>query len=317
MAARVLVTGAAGLIGASLVDVLLENGCNVLGYSTSCPLRDFGVSHYQNPGYHTVTGDICDELLMRQVFVDFAPTHVVHLAAKTIVTESGANPMETYRVNVMGTLSVLQAAMAVPQLKRIIVASSDKVYGESDRLPYSEGHPLNGLHPYDFSKRLAEISAHRYFCYEKLPVVVTRCANVFGPYELNFSRLVPGTIRSLLRGEEVLIRSNGMGTRSYVYSKDVARAYEAILFSPADLSGAAYNIGGSAPVRTLDLVDKIAGIVGGEPRIRISDTASGEISHQALDDSLFRKELQWQEGYSFAEAMRETVSWYQRLLDKW
>src|SRR5215831_11351344 len=220
-----LITGGTGLVGGWVVRRLLDGRADIV-----CLIRDWVpqsdlIRNLLTERVKVVRGDICDQELLERVLGEYEIDTVIHLAAQTIVGIANRNPISTFESNIAGTWSLLEACRRSPQVKQIVVASSDKAYGDHDRLPYGETTPLQGRHPYDVSKSCADLIAQAYAVTYGLPVAVTRCGNFFGGGDLNWNRIVPGTIRSILRGQRPIIRSDGKFVRDYFYVEDGAAAY--------------------------------------------------------------------------------------------
>lgn len=313
------VTGATGLVGAWLVRRLVEAGADVV-----CLVRDsVPESELVRSGLigrvKTVTGDICDQGLMERVLNEYEVVTVFHLAAQTIVGIANRNPVSTYQTNIAGTWTLLEAARRCPTVAQIVFASSDKAYGDQERLPYDEAMPLQGRHPYDVSKSCADLIAQASAVTFGLPVVVTRCGNFYGGGDLNWNRIVPGTIRAVLRGERPVIRSDGGFVRDYFYVEDGAAAYmtlaEALAARP-ELKGEAYNFSNETQVTVLELVERILQLMGSDLRPDVRNEAAHEIRRQSLSAAKARDELDWQPLFTLDEGLRRTIDWYRRFLER-
>ncbi len=314
----VFVTGCAGFLGSWLTVALVEAGASVVGL-----VRDaVPFSHLRRSGYQdriaVVRGDVTDYELVERALNEYEIDTIFHLAAQTIVPIANRAPLSTFDTNVKGTWTVLEAARRSPQVTRVAVASSDKAYGAPEKLPYTEDAPLLGCYPYDVSKACADIIARAYTATYDLPVAVTRCANLYGGGDLNWSRIVPGTVRSVIRGGRPIIRSAGTFLRDYLYVKDAVHAYVTLaehLDEPA--RGAAFNFGMDAPKSVLEMVQAIIA-VSDHPDLEpvVMDDAPHEIQAQYLDSSKARRMLGWSPRYSLEEGLRETVEWYREFLDR-
>ena len=311
------VTGATGLVGGWLVRHLLTLGADVV-----CLVRDVvptAMLMHPEISRHVriVRGDVCEQALLERVLGEYEISTVFHLAAQTIVGIAHRNAISTFETNVGGTWSLLEACRRSPEVQQIVVASSDKAYGEADHLPYDEQTPLRAVHPYDASKACQDIIALSYAASWKLPVVVTRCGNFFGGGDLNWSRIVPGTIRTILRGDAPLIRSNGELVRDYFYVEDGAQAYttvaERLAADPA-LSGEAFNFSNETPLSVLELVSLICRLMGSDALPIVQDRVSSEISAQYLDATKARRLLGWSPTFDLEDALRRTIDWYRDLL---
>lgn len=312
-----LVTGATGLVGSWLVPQLQEQGANVV-----CLVRDWvpnsGLIQSTTLAKSTVVnGDVCDRNLVERVLGEYEIDTVIHLAAQTIVGIANRNPISTFETNIGGTWTLLEACRQSPTVKQIVLASSDKAYGDQDELPYREDMPLVGQHPYDVSKSCADLIAQAYANTYNLPVVVTRCGNFFGGGDLNWNRIVPGTIRSIFRNEKPVIRSDGQHIRDYFYVKDGAEAYMVLaeaLAKNGDLSGHAFNFSNEIQITVLELVEKILDIMGSSLEIDIRNEAANEIQEQSLSVEKARDMLGWQPLYTLEDGLAETIEWYQSFL---
>jgi len=313
----VLVTGATGLLGGWLVQDLVGRGASVV-----CTVRD-GVprSRFTLDGLDrqvvTVRGDICDQELVERALGEHEVRTVFHLAAQTIVTIANRNPVSTFESNVKGTWTVLEACRRSPLVSEIVVASSDKAYGDQPVLPYDEDMPLAGRHPYDASKSCADLIAQSYAHTWGVPLCITRCGNFFGGGDLNFSRLVPGVIRDVLAGRPPVIRSDGRSTRDYLYAEDGAAAYihtAAALASDRSLIGRAYNFSIETPLTVLEVVGRILEVMGSSLRPDVRNEASNEIRAQYLDAKRARAELGWSPAVGLDDGLHRTVAWYERYL---
>lgn len=309
----VLITGASGLIGSSIVDLLLEKGYQVIGLAKKFPLKKLQLPQFSNDNYTIVKGDIRDQKFIEDVLNAYNPNYIIHLAAQAIVGDAIDSADETFDVNIKGTWNLLQEAKKLKNLNRIVVASSDKAYGKHEQLPYQENFTLNAIHPYDISKKITELIALSYYKTYNLPITITRCGNVFGPYDLNFTRIVPETIRSLLKDNKVRLRSDGKQHRCYVFSKDVANAYLKIIEAPLNtVNGEVFNIGNSDSLSVLELVEIICKKIGGNSiaKIIIENSSKYEIQDQSLDCNKAKEVLSWEAIYDLDTALDQTIEWY-------
>lgn len=312
-----LVTGATGLLGGWLVRNLVGQGADVV-----CLVRDWVPDSNLLKGdllskVRVVRGEIQDQALIERVLGEHEIDTVFHLAAQTIVGVANRNPVSTFDSNIRGTWSMLEACRRSPLVNQIVVASSDKAYGAQAVLPYKEDTPLQGMHPYDVSKSCADLISQAYAHSYGLPVCVTRCGNLFGGGDLNYNRIVPGTIRSVLSGEAPIIRSDGQFIRDYFYVEDAALAYMRLAESIAknsDLCGEAFNFSLGAPLSVIELVKEILLQMGSELRPEILNEASNEIRDQHLDASKAHEKLGWSPEYGLSEGMRRTIEWYREAL---
>jgi CDP-glucose 4,6-dehydratase len=315
-----LVTGASGLVGGSLVKRLLGQGADLV-----CLIRDWVpqselISSNALEQVKTVRGDLRDQHLLERVLGEYEIDTVLHLAAQTIVTVANRNPVSTFETNVGGTWALLEACRRSPTVRQIVVASSDKSYGDYERLPYVESTPLAGRHPYDVSKSASDLIAQSYAATYGLPVVITRCGNFYGGGDLNWSRIVPGTIRSVLRGKRPIIRSDGQLVRDYFYVDDGAAAYALLaehLAAKRDLAGEAFNFSNEQPISVVDITNLILRLMGSSLEPQIRNEAINEIRCQYLSAAKARDALGWRPQFQLEEGLRLTIDWYRGfLLDK-
>jgi CDP-glucose 4,6-dehydratase len=307
------VTGGTGLVGSWLVKRLLEAGADVI-----CLVRDWvPQSEMVRAGYiervKVVRGDIRDREILERILGEFEIDTVIHLAAQTIVTIANRNPISTFETNVAGTWNLLEACRRSPKVKQVVVASSDKAYGDQEVLPYDEKTPLQGQHPYDVSKSAADLISYTYAKSFDLPVVVTRCGNFYGGGDLNWNRIIPGTIRSILRGQRPVIRSDGEYIRDYFYVEDGAAAYMLLaeqLSARRELRGEAFNFSNEIQVSVCEIVDRILKLTKSDLEPVIMNETSNEIRHQYLSAEKARRMLNWKPIYNLDEALVLTINWY-------
>ena len=314
---NVLITGATGFVGTWLTKSLIERGANVVALVRdeipNMPLRTMGV--YKKLGA-VVRGDITDYSCVRRVFNEYEIDTCFHLAAQTIVGIAKNNPTNTFRVNILGSWNVFEAARTADTLERLVVASTDKVYGEPVKLPITEDHPLLAAYPYDASKACVERIARTFFTTYGLPVTMTRCCNIYGGGDLNFSRIIPGTIRSILLNQNPVIRSDGTPVRDFIYVKDAANSYLVLAenMGRGDVNGEAFNFGSNAPINMLDLVKKIikvSGRTGVRPDVQGKKRPDAEIDEQYLSSEKARRVLGWKPKFNLESGLKETIRWYE------
>lgn len=315
---NVFVTGSTGLLGSWMTRSLVDAGANVV-----CLIRDtVPSSELVRSGtiqrVNIVHGDLEDYFTVLRAINEYEVETVFHLGAQTIVGTASRSALSTFESNIKGTWNLLEASRVCSKLvKRVVVASSDKAYGSHPKLPYTEEAPLQGRFPYDVSKSCADLLSISYFETHRLPVGITRCGNLFGGGDLNFSRIVPGTIRSALLGESPIIRSDGKFIRDYFYVEDAVEAYLhfAEQIDRAELHGHAFNFGNEKPITVIELVHKILDVMDArslEPVIL--NEASHEIREQFLDCAKARTRLNWRPHYTLEEGLRRAVAWYRSFL---
>ena len=312
-----LVTGATGLVGGWLVQRLLAANADVV-----CLVRDWVpqrelVRAGLMDRVTVVRGDVCDQELLERILGEYEINTVLHLAAQAIVSIANRNPASTFDTNVRGTWCVMEACRRSPTVKQIVTASSDKAYGVHEVLPYDETAALQGVYPYDASKSCADLIARSYALSFGVPVVITRCGNFYGGGDLNWNRIVPGTIRSVLRGQRPVIRSDGNYVRDYFYVEDGAAAYMLLaeqLAGRPDLRGEAFNFSNELQVTVAELVHRILELMESDLRPDIRNEASNEIRHQYLSAAKAREMLDWSPLFSLEQGLRRTIRWYQEFL---
>ena len=314
----VLVTGATGLLGPWLIRQLLDQGASVTAL-----IRDWLPGSELHRGgldgrISAVRGFVEDQTLLERTLNEYEIETVFHLAAQTIVGTANRNPISTFETNIKGTCTVLEACRRVSSIKRIVVASSDKAYGEQRILPYKEDARLAGTHPYDVSKSCADLISRSYFETYGLPVCVTRCGNFYGGGDLNFSRIVPGTIRSALAGQRPRIRSDGKSIRDYFYVEDGARAniHLAERMDDRRVMGEAFNFSNELQIPVMKIVQSVLGLMGRKDLAPIvADEAKGEIRHQFLSAAKARRLLGWKPAFSLEEGLTRTIAWYKEFFN--
>jgi CDP-glucose 4,6-dehydratase len=307
------VTGGTGLVGSWLVKRLIEAGADVV-----CLVRDWvPQSELVRTGtlenVKVVHGDIRDRQVLERALGEYEIDTVIHLAAQTIVTIANRNPISTFETNIAGTWNLLEACRRSPRVKQVVVASSDKAYGDQEILPYDETTPLQGQHPYDVSKSAADLIAYTYAKSFDLPVAITRCGNFYGGGDLNWNRIIPGTIRSILREQRPVIRSDGEYIRDYFYVEDGAAAYMLLveqLAARPELKGQAFNFSNEIQVSVREIVDLILKEMKPELSPDIRNEVSNEIRHQYLSAEKARRELNWTPMFTLNEGLRKTIDWY-------
>jgi CDP-glucose 4,6-dehydratase len=311
---RVFVTGCTGLLGSWLCDWLVRQGADVVGLIRD----DAPSSNFHQLGLDqkiaAVRGAVEDFDVVERALNEYEIEAVFHLAAQAIVGISNESPRSTLTTNITGTWTVLEACRRSSRIRAVILASSDKAYGEQEQLPYREEAPLTGRHPYDVSKSCADLLAQAYWHSYRLPVGITRCGNFFGGGDLNFNRIVPGTIRSLIDGQRPIIRSDGTLKRDYIYIPDVVHAYATLAerLLQGKVHGGAFNFSNETPVTVLEMASLIGRLMGrAELKPVIMNTATNEIPRQYLSAEKARRELGWQPRYTVEQGLRETIAWYE------
>jgi CDP-glucose 4,6-dehydratase len=311
----VFVTGATGLVGSCVVSQLLSAGADVVALVRDWVPQSELVATRSLERIRVVRGDVREQDTLERALGEYEIETVFHLAAQTIVGVANRNPVSTLDTNIRGTWALLEACRRSPTVRQIVVASSDKAYGDQDVLPYTEAMPVAGRNPYDVSKSCADLLSQMYAKSYGLPVCVTRCGNFFGGGDLNWNRLVPGTIRSVLRGRRPVIRSDGQFTRDYLYVEDGARAYMQLAQQMAEtpaLAGEVFNFSYEQRMTVLELTAKLLAVMGSDLEPDVRNEATNEIRDQYLDSAKARRMLGWAPSFTFETGMRATVDWYTR-----
>jgi CDP-glucose 4,6-dehydratase len=312
---RVFVTGATGAIGSWVVKDLVERRAGVVALVLDANPQSELYRSGQIKRVNVVNGRLENFTVLQRAIVEYETDTVIHLGAQAIVGVAYRSPLGTYETNIRGTWNLLEACRLHSGIvKRVVIASSDKAYGEQPQLPYTEDMPLQGRQPYEVSKSCADVIAQAYFHSYGLPLAIARCGNVYGGGDLNWSRIVPGTIRSLYMGQSPLLRSDGNYIRDYVYVKDVSRAYLTLaenVDSP-NVAGECFNFSPETRVTVLEIVHQIRKAMKCEHiQPTVMNAANGEIRNQYLSSAKARRILGWKPAYSLEEGLEETVVWYQ------
>ncbi len=312
------VTGGTGLVGSWLVQQLVASGADVV-----CLVRDWvPQSELIRTGIiervKVVRGDVRDRDVLERTLGEYEIDTVIHLAAQTIVTIANRNPISTFETNIAGTWNLMEACRRSPKVKQIVMASSDKAYGDQEILPYNEDTPLQGEHPYDVSKSAADLIAHTYAKSYDLPVAITRCGNFYGGGDLNWNRIIPGTIRSIMRGQRPIIRSDGNYIRDYFYVEDGAAAYMLLaekLAERPELKGQAFNFSNEIQVTVRLIVAEIIKLMESDLQPEIRNEVTNEIRHQYLSAEKARSLLNWHPLFTLDQALIKTIDWYRNFLE--
>lgn len=314
---KVFVTGASGLVGGWLVKELHACGADVVVL-----LRDWvpGSNLIQSNLLNKTTvvrGDLSDSRFLNRVLAEYEIEIVIHLAAQTIVPIANRSPLSTFESNIAGTWNLLEAARGLDMIKSIVVASSDKAYGDVPVLPYKEDMPLRAVYPYDVSKACADMICLSYAKTFGLPVSITRCGNFFGGGDLNWNRIIPGTIRSILRGTAPVIRSDGTLIRDYIYVEDAVNAYMTLaeaLYGRPELKGEAFNFSNETQRTVLELTQTILDSLESDLKPVVQGQNHGEIQAQYLDSAKAFDLLNWKPKFGLDEGLKRTISWYKEHL---
>ncbi|MDD5066970.1 MAG: GDP-mannose 4,6-dehydratase [bacterium] len=311
---NVFMTGGTGLLGSWMVSYLGRTRARLTLLIRDWVPRSRLFSDDTFNRINIVRGCLEDRDLLLRIINEYEIDTVFHLGAQTIVPIANANPLSTFESNIKGTWNMLEACRTAGSIKRIIAASSDKAYGEQEKLPYDEAMSLQGSHPYDVSKSCADLIAQMYHKTYRLPVCITRCGNFYGGGDLNFNRLIPGTIKSILHQEDPVIRSNGQYIRDYFYIEDAVEAYLMLAekMNGLKLEGQAFNFSNELQMTVLDIVHKIILLMDSKVKPRVINSSANEIPHQYLSAGKARKLLSWKPSFSLEEGLKRTIEWYQK-----
>ncbi len=313
----VFVTGATGHLGGWLVRRLVEASADVVCLVRDCPPECDFIRTGLVDQVKVVNGDLIDPELMKRIIAEHHVDTVFHLAAQCIVSTANHDPISTFDTNIRGTWTLLDAIRLTSSVRQVVVASTDKVYGESARLPYVEDMPLLAVYPHDVSKACAEMVAGSYVATYGLNLAFTRLPNVYGGGDLNWSRIIPGTIRSILQHKQPVINSNGTYIRDYLYVEEAIAAHLALaeqLADNPDLRGQAFNISSETYMTVLQVVDHLLNIMGSSLQPVVRDQARNEIKHQYLSAAKARQMLGWQPEFTTEEGLQRTIDWYREYL---
>ncbi len=316
---KVFITGCTGLLGSWLTKTLVENGAEVTGLIRDLvPKSNLNWTGF-NDKINVVRGELEDYFKLERALNEYEIDTVFHLGAQTIVSIANRNPLSTFESNIKGTWNLLEACRRTNTVSRVVVASSDKAYGAHENLPYNETFPLHGCHPYDVSKSCADLISIAYYKTYNLPVCITRCGNFYGGGDLNFNRIVPGTIKSVIRNERPVIRSDGSFIRDYIFILDAVEAYLLLAERMDDngIHGEAFNFSNEIQMSVLEITQKILKLMNREDlQPKILNVVKGEIKHQYLFAQKARDILGWKPKYTLEEGLKETIKWYQQFFEE-
>lgn len=310
---NVLITGFEGFLGSNLTKRLVSYNANVIGLDIKVKRKNTILIKDIYRNIIVIKGNVTNYKLLRKIISRYKIEVIFHLAAEALVERCLKNPKRTFHTNICGTWNILETCRILNVVKAIVVASSDKAYGKHIKLPYKEDTPLCGNHPYDVSKSCEDLIANTYFHSYNLPVAITRCGNIYGPGDFNFSRIVPDTIKSTLENEKLFIRSDGKFTRDYIYVEDIVDGYILLAekLQKLKLYGEAFNFSNETPISVLGLVKRIYMFANKEPNYKILNKAKCEIRHQFLSSNKAKEMLGWKPKYTFNEGLKKTIKWYE------
>lgn len=309
---KILVTGGTGFIGSNLVSKLLLMDAEVIVSDIALQPHSLFIVNRLHQKAKLIISDVRIKKDVISLFEDNKPDYVIHLAAQAVVETAYKSPVETLETNINGTINVLETARFMPSIKSIIVASTDKAYGKTEKT-YSENFPLRGDHPYDVSKSAADLICQTYFKTYKTPVVITRFGNVYGEGDLHFDRIVPGICKSIIRNQTLEIRSDGKYVRDYLYVDDVVNGYIFLLNQNSKVHGEAFNFSSGDKLSVLELIEKANKVTKSKIDYVILNSAKNEIPYQHLNDKKIKK-LGWRNNYRFDTIFQEVLNWYRKII---
>ncbi|PKP60228.1 MAG: sugar dehydratase [Candidatus Altiarchaeales archaeon HGW-Altiarchaeales-2] len=311
---NVLVTGGNGLVGSHVVEELLKNNANIISTIRSKNPKSYFITENLNKRTILAYCDLKDFKRIHDVISKYEIGYIFHIGAQPIVPTAIVNPIETFETNINGTINILESARLCNSVKGIVVASSDKAYGKSDKLPYTEEMPLKGDFPYDVSKSCTDLVTQSYFKTYDLPITIARFGNIYGPGDLNLNRIIPGAIKSALLDETLDIRSDGKMIREYLYVKDVADGYLMLCENINKSKGKAFNLSSGLKLSVIEVIERISKIINKKINYKILNIAKNEIYEQYLSTEKVEKFFGWKTKYSFEDGIKETVKWYKKIL---
>lgn len=311
---KILVTGAGGFKGSHLVEKLSESKATIISLVRDFDPRSYFETKKLGDKSIVVIGDLKDYVRMADIISKYEITSIFHLGAQPIVTSALRNPIETLESNIMGTVNLLEAARVYGKLEEVLVVTSDKAYGPSKKLPYNETERLEGKAPYDVSKSCADLIAQMYSKVYGMPVTIGRCANVFGPGDLNMTRIIPMIMEAAIKEIPLKIRSDGKMIREYIYTKDAIDAYISLAENIEKTRGEAFNVAGKNIMNVLEVVERTSDAIGKKVETVILNQARAEIPEQYLDANKIKNILGWEARTSFDDAMKDTYEWYTKNL---
>lgn len=304
MSKNVLITGINGFVGSNLAVEQLAKGHHVIGI-----VKDRNRKSRLDilNRCSIIVGDICDQAVVDNTVSHYEVDTVFHLAANSIVKMGVKDPVSNFDVNVMGTVRVLDALRRINPKSKVVVASSDKAYGDHDVLPYTEDMKLNPGCPYGTSKACVDMVAQSFAKTYGLDVNTVRGSNVYGPGDMNLSRLIPNSILRILRGEKPMVYSGVLAyRRELIYIQDVCRAYD--LVASKAPAGEIYNIGINE-FHTIEEVVLLISELMGSDGIDVVEKSFPEIPFQWMDGSKLNA-LGWEAEVSFENGLRRSIAWY-------
>ena len=309
---NILVTGGAGFVGGHLVEELIKLKANVIVVDINLDKHSYLFTENLHKKSTVINLDICNYKKLLALIKKYKIEFIFHLAAQALVEDAYVNPKYTFENNTVSTVNILEAVRTNPQIKGLVVASSDKSYGKLHKAKYVETDPLSGDHPYDTSKSVTDLISTTYYKTYKIPVVVTRFGNIYGEGDLNFSRIIPGIMKSVIRNSQLKIRSNGQYVRDYLYVKDVVAGYLLLAKNIHKIKGEAFNFGSDETLNVMEVIKQVEKVLGKKINYKILNTAKNEIPYQSLDYSKIKKTLGWRPKKNITSKAKEIMDWYKK-----
>jgi len=310
----ILVSGGAGFVGGHLVEELIKLQSNVIVVDINLNKHSYLFTEKLQLKAKVIKLDICDYKKLLTLIKKYKIEFIFHLAAQALVEEAYKNPKYTLDNNILSTINILEAVRINPQIKGVVVASSDKSYGKLNKNKYIETDPLSGDHPYDTSKSVTDLISTTYYKTYKTPVVVTRFGNIYGEGDLNFSRIIPGIMKSLVKSEELRVRSDGKYVRDYLYVKDVVRGYLLLAENIEKVKGEVFNFGSDDTLTVIEVIKQVEKVLNKKINYKILDTAKNEIPYQSLDYLKIKKALGWKPKENIRSTTKIILKWYTKNL---
>ena len=307
---NILVTGGVGFVGGHLVEALIKLKANVFVVDINLNKKPYLFTENHHKKSKIINLDICDYKKLLTLIKKYKIEFIFHLAAQALVEDAYKDPKYTLENNILSTINVLEAVRVNPQIKGVVVASSDKAYGDLNKEKYVETDPLSGDHPYDTSKSATDLISTTYYKTYKIPVVVTRFGNIYGEGDMNFSRIIPGIMKSIIQNSELRIRSNGKYVRDYLYVKDVVKGYLLLAQNIDKVKGEAFNFGSDDALTVLEVIKQVAKVLNKKINYKILSTAKNEIPYQSLDYSKIKKALGWEPKENIKSTTEIMLNWY-------
>jgi len=309
---NILVTGGVGFVGGHLVEELIKLKANVIVVDINLDKRSYLFTENLHKNSKVINLNICNYKKLLALIKKYKIEFIFHLAAQALVEDAYENPKYTFDNNTISTVNILEAVRTNTQIKGVIVASSDKSYGKLHKQKYIETDPLAGDHPYDTSKSVTDLISTTYYKTYKIPVVVTRFGNIYGEGDLNFSRIIPGIMKSLIKNEELKIRSDGKYVRDYLYVKDVVRGYLLLAQNIEKVKGEAFNFGSDDTLNVIEVIRQVEEVLNKKINYKILNIAKNEIPYQSLDYSKIKKTLGWEPKENIKSTAEKIYAWYNK-----